>query len=568
MTKQKADKEWKTGFQIILTLIIITLAVYWRAGTNGFLNLDDPSYVTENVHVTSGLTLDSVRWAFTSTEEGNWHPVTWLSHMLDCQVFGLNPQGHHLTNVFLHIANAVLLFLLLAGITGRPWQGAAVAALFALHPLHVESVAWVSERKDVLSTFFFLATLMAYARYIKQPGLLPYIPLVLLYALGLMSKPMLVTLPFVLVLLDFWPLGRIQKGNITSVLIEKIPLFILSAIICIITYLAQEGIGALLAVQEYPFALRVMNAAVSYVTYIIKIVWPRNLAVLYPLPAQVLFGQVAGSLALLAAVTAAVIWRARRYPFALVGWLWFLGTLVPVIGLVQMGRQAMADRYTYIPSIGIFVLIVWGVSEWSRHWQYRRIGLATGGILVLAMAAVMTWLQLGYWHDTVSLYEHALGVTRNNYFVHTNLGIYYLKAGQNEKAIGEFRDAVRVNPGNYYPHRLLADALSASGRVDEAIGQYEEGLRIKPDDPEAHQNLGALLKDQGKKAAAFFHISTALRLDPNNGDAHFIYGSMLESDGRLQEAVVHYSDALRINPADAESRIRLNNALNKINSAK
>jgi Flp pilus assembly protein TadD len=589
MNMQSAKVTFNTRTLIIPMLVIITVAVYWQALFNGFVSYDDPGYVTENMYVNSGLTLDNIRWAFTTTEEGNWHPVTWLSHMTDCQMFGLDPRGHHLISILLHIANTLLLFILLAKTTGKTWHSAAVSALFAIHPLHVESVAWVSERKDVLSTFFFMGTLVFYVRYVDRPSLFRYLPIVLLYAVGLMAKPMLVTLPFVLLLLDHWPLNRINKHpskaqvypaseqpefladkaqlSVIRLGIEKIPLILLSAITCLVAYSAQKGIDALLPVKEYPLHLRVMNAIVSYINYLCKTIWPHDLAVLYPLPAQIPLGQVAGALALLVAITAAVIGFSRQSPFALVGWCWFLGTLVPVIGLVQVGPQAMSDRYFYIPSIGLFIMIVWGVGEWSSRWRYHHIALATGGGLILAMSAGLTWKQVGYWKDSVSLYNHTLSVTRDNFIVHINLGVYYLKTGRNYKAATEFKNAILINPGYSYAHRLLADALTASGNADEAIRQYEEALRLKLDDSETHRNFGVLLETQGKGAAAFSHFSTALQLNPNDGDSQFNYGIMLESSGRLHDAAKHYSKALRIKPEDAECRNRLNRVLRMINES-
>ncbi len=379
---------------ICLFLVLATLTVYWQVGNYEFVNFDDDKYIIENFHVQKGLTRDSVIWAFTATHVSNWHPLTWLSHMLDFQLYGLNPSGHHLTNVFFHLVNTLLLFLVLKLMTGALWRSGLVAALFAVHPLHVESVVWVAERKDVLSTLFWMLTLWAYLGYTKRPGVKRYLVILLAFALGLMAKPMLVTLPFVLLLLDYWPLKRIELGQSAiglpaasqpstiankpgaqafRLLLEKTPMFVLAAVSSVVTFIVQKSGGAVGALETYPFKIRMANALLSYVIYLKKMIWPQNLAVFYPHPGQSLpMWQAAGAGLLLVVVSIAVIRAGRRYPYLPVGWLWYVGTLVPVIGLVQVGDQAMADRYTYVSLIGLFIVVAWGVPDVARSWRYGK----------------------------------------------------------------------------------------------------------------------------------------------------------------------------------------------------
>jgi hypothetical protein len=398
-----SDKYW--SLCIYLTLALATLAVFWQVLGHDFVNYDDPDYVYRNPNVQSGITLSSIKWAFTTGHAANWHPLTWLSHMLDWQLFGDNPGWHHLTNLFLHIANTLLLFAVLKRMTNALWRSAFVAAAFALHPLHVESVAWVAERKDVLSTLFWMLTIAAYLRYLERPGTGRYLLTLLIFALGLMAKPMLVTLPFVLLLLDYWPLGRFQFGQIVKsvgqqsrkslnafshwklsrhLLLEKVPLFALSAISSIVTFLVQRTAGAVTSVETLPLKLRIANTFVSYLTYIQKMVWPSRLAMFYPYPDKTdLIWQTVVFALLLLIISLGVIWLMRRRRYLLTGWLWYLGTLVPVIGLVQVGDQALADRYTYVPLTGLFIIIAWGVPDLIAKWRFRKHALAASAIAVL-----------------------------------------------------------------------------------------------------------------------------------------------------------------------------------------
>jgi tetratricopeptide (TPR) repeat protein len=441
-------------------LAFLTLAAWLPALQNGFINLDDPYYVTTNPQVRPGITRGGLAWAMTAKVASNWHPLTMLSHILDCQLFGLDPAGHHATSLLLHLANALLLFEVLRRMTGAAGRSAAVAALFAVHPTHVESVAWVAERKDVLSALFWLLAMGAWARYARAPAIGRYLLVALLMILGLMAKPMVVTLPFALLLLDIWPLDRLRLGW-RRLLIEKLPLLALSAASSLITLRYQET--SLAPLDVVPWSLRAANALVSYVAYLGKIFLPRHLAVFYPIPLAIPAWKVAGAALLLAALTALAVWRARWEPWLLTGWLWFLGTLVPVIGLVQVGRQAMADRYTYIPSIGLFLAVVWSVA-W--FWRSHRAALATvSAIVILALAAV-TRVQIGYWSDSATLFRHALAVTGDdNYLAHIGLGKALMAEKDWNGAAEQFRAALAL-----YPH--LSEARAGLESVRRA---KEEG---------------------------------------------------------------------------------------------
>ena len=570
---------------IVLFLVVATLSVYMRAGGNGFVNYDDNRYVTANPHVATGITPGNVVWAFTTTTASNWHPLTWLSHMTDCQLYGLNPRWHHLTSVALHALNAVLLFLLLARMTHAPWRSAFVAALFALHPLHVESVAWVAERKDVLSTLFFLLTLLVYARYVERPGPARYVPVFCLYALGLMAKPMLVTLPCVLLLLDYWPLGRYRTANparpvlpgdgdsrgklvngssVGRLVLEKVPLFLLAAASGMITVYAQKSGEALASLEVVPYGLRISNAFVAYVAYIGKMFWPAGLSVIYPLPPGVPLWQVAGAVLLLSGVSILAILLRGRAPFLLVGWLWYLGTLVPVIGLVQVGIQAFADRYSYIPLIGLFMCIAWAVPEAASAGRRQRALLAASAAFVLVVFAAATWRQTGFWKDSRKLFTHALAVTSGNYMAHLNLGTALAEQGNLAEAMDHYDAALRINPNLAIAHFNLGNGLLAQGRRAEAVSQYRAALRINPSYASAHYNLGVVMAGEGMSAEAIEHFSEAVRSKPDFAKAHVAWGLALSREGRLAEAVSHYYEALRLKPDDAEARKNLEYALGEL----
>jgi len=526
---------------ICLILITAVLLVYWQVGDHEFVNYDDNVYITDNAQVQKGLTSKGIIWAFTTSHTGNWHPLTWISHMVDCEFYGLNPKGHHLTNVLFHTANAILLFVVLRWMTGAIWRSGLVAALFALHPLHVESVAWAAERKDVLSTFFWMLTMMAYVYYVKRPGTRRYLLVLVSFSLGLMAKPMLVTLPFVLLLLDYWPLNRFQprvttdsvvdqplkfrssgddKSPILKAVLEKTPLFLMSLLSCLVTVIAQQKAGAVSTLAIVPFKLRIANGLVSFVAYMGKMVWPLDLAVFYPHPGSELqiWKPAAAGLFLLIVSTVALR-VAHRCRYVLVGWLWYLGTLVPVIGLVQVGEQAMADRYTYVPLIGMFIVVVWGFADLVKGWRSRRwVVSVTAAVTVLALIAG-SWLQVGHWKDSIKLFKHALAVTSNNYVAHYTLGNALALQGNLAEAVSHYNKALQINPDHAEAHRNLAVGLDRQGKHQEALQHYVKALRISPDDAQSHNNLGVALAEQGRFKEAVAHFTKALRIDPNFEEA-------------------------------------------------
>jgi Flp pilus assembly protein TadD len=593
---------------VYLLLIFATLVVFHRLPTHDFINLDDNLLVYENPHVLAGLSKQGTIWAFTEYHAEYWHPVTWLSHMLDCQLFGLRPGLHHLTSLLFHLANCVLLLLILRKMTGALWRSAFVAALFAIHPLHVESVAWVAERKDVLSAFFWFLTIWAYARYAEQPGLRRYLLVLLFFGLGLMAKPMVVTLPFVLLLLDYWPLGRLQLLNVRTVsdrdipkaslfrlVLEKIPLFVLTAVTIVATVVVQDKVGALRSLETFPLQTRIANALVSYTSYMAKMIWPHKLAVYYPYPETIPVWQVAGSGLLLLGLSVMVIKAAKNRPYLAVGWLWYLGTLVPVIGLVQVGSQAMADRYTYLSFVGLFIMIAWGVASILAGWRHGRTVFAIASAILLLGCVVGTWRQVGHWQNSITLFQHTVRVTSDNHFAHNNLGVALARSGRQAEATYHYSQALRIKPDRAEVHNNLGNALAAQGNIDgamshyyqslaidsknaraynnlgnllanqgkteEAINHYYEALRLEPDYVGAHYNLGTALAEQGKTEQAINHLTEALRLMPYWAGAHNNLGVLLERRGRLDEAIRHYYEALRLDPDYAKARTNLERAL-------
>ena len=532
---------------VCLFLVLATLTVYFQVRNHAFVNFDDDLYVSENSYVQDGLTLKSITWAFTATDTANWHPLTWLSHMMDYQLYGMDSGRHHLTNIFLHVANTLLLFFVLRRISGNLWPSGFVAVLFAVHPLHVESVAWVAERKDVLSTFFWMLTMWSYVRYVERPGVKRYLLIVFFFILGLMAKPMLVTLPFVFLLLDYWPLDRFQFGQSDigrnslqrsiglRLALEKIPFFVLAAASSSLTFIVQEIGGAVAPLGGFSVNLRIANALVSYVSYMGKMIWPQNLAVFYPHPVLLPWWKVAGAGLLLISISLFVIRVWRRRPYLVVGWLWYLGTLVPVIGLVQIGRQAMADRYTYIPLIGISIIIAWGVPELLVKWRYKEIGLAAIAAVVFSVLMAITYIQVRYWANSITLFEHALEVTFNNYVAHDNLGSALYRKGRLDEAVGHYTEALRINPDYLEPHNNLGAALFRKGKIDEAICYFTRALRIKPDIAETHNNLGAALFQKGKIDEAIAHFQEALRIRPDYANAHNNLNSALAAKDRFDD---------------------------------
>jgi tetratricopeptide (TPR) repeat protein len=600
---------------ICLVLVLVTLGVYAGVLQHNFVNYDDFDYVLENPHVQGGLSPSGVIWAFTTGFASNWHPLTWLSHMLDCQIYGIDhPGGHHLTNLLFHAANSVLLFLLLRRMTGALWRSAVVAALFAWHPLHVESVAWIAERKDVLSTFFWLLTMMAYVRYVEEfnvggPGRKKYYRLMLLlFALGLMSKPMLVTLPFVLLLADYWPLRRSAERGVRSaelpgeakvrtvswnkLIVEKLPMFALTVISSVVTFLVQQNSGAVLATQREPVTVRIGHALLAYVGYMRQMVWPSGLAVYYPLPKLVSVNEVVAAAMLLALLTAGAVALARWRRYVLFGWLWFLGTLVPVIGLVQVGSQAMADRYTYMPLVGLFIIFVWGLADLPGEGRFDMPNPAWAVALpILAACVLLTRNQLPYWKNSETLFHHDLDAAGDNFTAHFALayvldkagqtvpaetemnaalqlephsaklfnliGIHYARLGDLATADGAYRSALRSDPSFSDPHYNLGNLLAREGKLDEASAEYGQALRLKPDSPDAHNNLGAVLLRQNRLQDALAQYKAALRLLPDYPEAQFGMASVLLQLGHLDLAQIHYEEVLRLKPDFAGARSKL-----------
>jgi Flp pilus assembly protein TadD len=567
---------------VCLFLIVATLAVYGQVVRHDFVGFDDDDYVYENQYVRNGVNWEGVVWAFTTMKESNWHPLTWLSHMLDCQFFGLNAGYHHLTNVLLHLLNSLLLYMILRGMTGAVWRSGMVAALFALHPLHVESVAWVSERKDVLSTLFFMLTLWAYERYAVHPSWLRYGRVFVLLALGLMAKPMLVTLPFVLFLLDYWPLGRFQsrseaewrglKGtplrengsrevSIHRLIVEKVPLLALVAASSVVTYVAQQRGGSMSSTDIVPLIIRIANALVAYFAYIGNMLWPSRLAVFYPYRDTLPTAQWMGAALALGFVSVFIVWAGQRRRYLTTGWLWYLGTLIPVIGLVQVGQQSMADRYTYVPLIGLFIIAAWGMADLAAAWQRGRIALVTSAGMVIFGCMVASGLQVAHWKNGVLLFEYALRVTRPNALVHDHLGIALMGQGKLDEAIPHFKEALRINPQDAYAHGNLGIALMEQDKLDEALPHAKEAIRINPQDAYWHYTLGILLVRQGKQDEALARYREAVKIDPAHAQAHHNLGIALARQGNLEEATEHFRKVLRLHPGSSESHASLALAL-------
>src|SRR5438552_2250792 len=598
---------------ICAVLAAITWLIFGQTLGDQFVTYDDPQYVYENAKVAAGLSLEGVSWAFTHTLGGNWHPLTTISHMVDCQLYGLKPAGHHFTNILLHTVGVILLFLVLRQMTGTLWRSAFVAALFAIHPLHVESVAWSSERKDVLSAVFFVLTLGAYIRYVHAPSLTSYLLVLLLFALGLMSKPMLVTVPFLLLLLDYWPLGRINdpafaKGTkrkaatsshwskVSGLITEKIPLFALSALSSVVTLLAQLYSAG--AIDQLPFAWRLNNAAVSCVAYIWQMFWPARLAAFYPHPHdQLPLWQVLLAIAFLIAVSLmAIHWRKER-PYIFTGWFWYVGMLVPVIGLVQVAEQARADRYTYLPQIGLYVLIVWGITDLMAPIMMRNSGsrpVATGlrpvtrgspgvrtdgpqhrgykpffAAIAAAIIIALSWrafVQTSYWENSEMLWNHTLAITRDNDMAHNNLGYLFLRRGELDEAISHFETALKIRSGNASAHynlggalieNNLATALARKGLLGEAIGHYEKAAKLRPDYGDAYFNLGSVLFRQGRIGEAIAQWQKALATQPSDAGFHTVLGNAFLKSGLQKDAIAEYEHAARISPQDPLARSNL-----------
>jgi len=555
------EQRWRAP-AVCLVLAAITFAVFGQTLTHEFIDFDDNDYVYDNPVVARGLTVKGIVWAFTHVHSANWHPLTWISHMLDCQLYGLHPGGHHLTNVVLHTATVIALFLVLRRMTGALWRSAFVAAVFAIHPLRVESVAWVAERKDVLSGLFFMLTIGAYVRYVDECKVQSakckvfYLSVIALFALGLMCKPMLVTLPVVLLLLDYWPLKRVEARDLSGLVLEKLPLLALSAASCVATVVAQRE--AIQPTGVYSLPLRLANALVTCMVYLGQMVWPAGLAAFYPYPHNGLLARevvLAGTL--LAGLSAVALGRRRKQPWLLVGWLWYLVMLLPVVGVIQVGGQAHADRYTYLPQIGISVAITWLVAE----WRLNRVAL--GGLMagVLALFMVCAWQQTAYWQNGETLWTHTLACTTDNNIAQDNLGVILAQKGRMDAAITCFQQALQIEPDFAEAHNNLGNALLQMGKVDDAITHCQRALQISPEDAQARLNLGNALFRKGGVGDAITQYRKALQIDPAFAMAHNNLGTVLRQEGRVDEAITEYQKALQIKPNEAEFHNNLGKAL-------
>lgn len=492
---------------LLYVIALLTLAVYSPAMWCGFVDFDDPAMVSSNPYIQSGLTLESIRWAFTTGYMANWIPLSWLSHIIDIELFGLNPMAHHAGNVVLHVANTTLLFFFLRKVTAAPWRSALVALLFALHPMHVESVAWISERKDVLSGFFWILTLYAYSRYVERPGVARYVTVLGVFVLGLLSKPMLVTLPLILLLLDWWPLRRFsaqpmnQKVTPMRICLEKIPFILLSLCSSVITYWAQSADGV--SYQGYTFVARIGRALVSYVTYLWMTVWPLDLAVIYPFekypPSQF---KIFGSLLILFLITIVAIRLGKRFPYLLVGWGWFMISLLPVIGLIQIGQHSVADRYTYLPHIGLFILIVWGVSDLCERWRVQRRVVAGVSAAVLITFTTLTMIQLSYWKNSFTLFSHAVAVTQGNWVAHHNLGRVLQDQGKIDESIVQFTASINAKPSYALAFLGIGVAYHKKGDLLSSVQAYKNALMFEPAMQEARLGLGLVYNDMGEREKA------------------------------------------------------------------
>jgi len=578
-------------------LAIAVLLVYARVWHFDFVNFDDGDYVTQNIHIRTGLSLQNIGWAFFKGYAANWIPLTSISQMLDCRLFGLQSGWHHLTSLFLHTISTLLLFGLMRRMTGSVWKSLFVAFVFGLHPLRVESVAWIAERKDVLGAFFWIVTLWAYVRYVERPSRGSYLLVALSLALGLLSKPTTVTLPFALLLLDVWPLKRIaltgeNAPQLSRLLKEKVPLFLLTAGACVVTWVIAQRDGTIQSTRLIPLGVRFSNAFVSYATYLVQLVYPAKLAVFYPYPAP---GPLQTTAAIVTVLVISVLVLRSHLPYLFMGWFWYLGTLVPMIGIAQAGAQSHADRYTYIPFIGISVILAWGLTAFAMRWQRGPAVLAGIAITACTGWMIVTWQQIGYWKNSETLFGHALDVTTGNYVAHNNYGHALRERGSTGEAISHFRMALQIRPDDLEAHTNLGEALLAEGRTEEAAPELLESLRLNPTQPEAHIDLGVLLDRLGRTEEAAKQYQQAvdlkpedavahsglgsmlvslretdaglrelymgLQLDPNDADGHYNLGVVLATLGRIDEALAEFSEAVRLKPGDPKAHYNLGTAL-------
>ena len=601
MFNVKDKTRWE--FIICLLLVVIILAAYWQLPTHDFINFDDSGYITKNTHVKAGVTRENIAWAFNFINFAYWHPLTWLSHMLGFQLFGMNPSMHHLMNLFFHIANSVLLFFVLNRMTGSLLKSAFVAAVFAIHPLNVESVAWASERKNVLSTFFWMLTMLFYIRYVEKSSIFNYLTTIFFFTSGLLAKPMLVTLPFVLVLLDYWPLNRFKLSQVNGMenkfrqgtdcrsrlrpifrlVLEKVPFLFLSAVSIYLSSVSVQRFGLVESAAGVSMKLRVSNALISYVIYIKKMLWPYHLAVFYPYPKAIPLWEIAGASLLLIGVTFLAFRWVTEKPYIAIGWLWYIGTLVPVIGLVQAGLwPSMADRFVYVPLIGLFIIIAWGVPDFISRWRFKKWLFVPIAIAVILNFTLSTHLQNTYWESSIALFKHTLDVTIDNEVAHQKLGEALVAQGRTDEAVKHYYEALRINPNLVAAHINMGVALRLEGKLDQAmehfskvlhlnpnsanayyeightfekmnkfdaaVRYFNEALRINPNAARVHHNLGTVLARQKKESEAIFHFYEALRIDPNYADAHYNLGIIFSNQRNIKQAIDHYKRALCINP--------------------
>lgn len=607
MLKADMRRDWA----VVLLLAVLTVVSFWEVSQHQFVNYDDTDYVTQNPHVQAGVTREGLGWAFGRLhgEQTYWHPLTWVSHMLDCQLFGLRPAGHHSVNLFFHTLNTVLVFLVFRRLTGAFWRCAVLAALFALHPLQVGTVAWVAERKNLLSTFFWLLTTWAYVRYalgksavsasthhrspLTDPRSCYYLLALAFLALGLMCKPVLVTLPFVLLLLDYWPLGRlsltpapqgesVREGGKPStvhltgsgqaplqsctaptvrLVVEKLPFFALAAASCLITIAAHRSLGGLST--RLPLDLRLENAVVSYVRYLAKTFWPSDLAVFYPYPDAWPMWEVGLCGLLLLVISGLALSMARSRPWLFVGWFWFLGVLVPFIGLVQAGGQAMADRFAYVPVLGLFLALVWAAWEVTTRWRYQHLALSAGAVVAILICIAFTRREIGFWKDSRTLFERALAVTKNNYVAHNNLGNVLDRSGQHAAAKRHYQETLRIRPDFAGTHYNLANVFVREGNHDAALRHYRAAITLKPDYADAHYNLGVVLANLGETDEAIEQHRAALRCRPAFAEAHNSLGNLLFKQGKVEDATASYRAALQVRPDYLDALLNLGTALNQ-----
>ena len=576
---EKTLSEKKRNAIIYTGLVLLVMVVYWQVRSHDFVSFDDGVYISNNPYVGKGLTWETIWWAFSTTYANFWHPLTWLSHLLDWELYGANPAGHHFSNLILHTLNSLLLFSFLLRTTHAPWKSALVALLFAIHPLHVESVAWASERKDVLSTLFWILTMGAYVSYTQKPNLRSYGLVLSYFILGLMAKPMLVTLPFVLLLWDYWPLGRIrfhpkeiteidtnmvQKNNppfrLGKLVLEKLPLFFLAAAASVVAFFAQSSGGATKSLDLFPWNARMSNALVSYVTYIAKTIWPKDLAVFYPHPgSSTALHDVFLATLFLLAITLWALKKLKTSPFFLVGWLWFLGTLVPVLGIVQVGDHGMADRYTYVPLIGLFIVISWGIPRILKPIPHREIVLTVSASAFITALVCTAWFQVGHWKNSVALFKKALAVGPPSPLAHTDMGEALAVKEDLEGAIWHFQEAIRINPGYLSARVNLGSVLAKQGRFDEAMGHYKEAIRVDPTFAGAYYNMANALLRQGRLDLAISNYRQALLHQPEDPDIHNNLGIALAQNNEPEKAQYHFQKALHISPhfVSAKQNLRL-----------